>query len=253
MNSKYGYCKFGKKCGKIHFSDVCEKIDCTGRYCDRRHPIPCFFFEKYKMCKFGTYCSYKHTRQTTLSERKDMEKEVESLKMEVVELKTKVNELTNALENVNKSMKEIAESAKSVETRVEPAEENKPTNDCEKEERNVGEEKTPSDIIRENSEHFYCDKCEFSSKTSRGLNIHIAKLHTKVAKYDGKLYSVEKNRKTGYFELFCFICDFKCVYYIEAPHSQERHWLKMREHFQQKHDYIKIENFTEQRHKIGRT
>merc|ERR1712129_664721 len=137
-------------------------------------------------------------------------KEVESLKMEVVELKTKVNELTNALENVNKSMKEIAESAKSVEARVEPAEENKPT--------------------------IYCDKCEFSSKTSRGLNIHIAKLHTKVAKYDGKLYSVEKNQKTGYFELFCFICDFKCVYYIEAPHSQERHWLKMREHFQQKHD-----------------
>ena len=40
---------------------------------------------------------------------------------------------------------------------------------------------------------------------------------------------------------------------LESQYSQERHWLQMKEHFQQKHDFMKIENFTEQEHKVRKT
>ena len=36
QRSKYGFCKFGKKCDKIHFTDICEENDkCKEKYCDK--------------------------------------------------------------------------------------------------------------------------------------------------------------------------------------------------------------------------
>ena len=45
QNGKYGHCKFGKKCDKIHFTDVCEQNEsCKENFCDKRHPVRCYFF-----------------------------------------------------------------------------------------------------------------------------------------------------------------------------------------------------------------
>ena len=49
MNSKYGYCRFGKKCSKIHFTDICEDNGkCKEKYCDKRHPLACFISKSIK-------------------------------------------------------------------------------------------------------------------------------------------------------------------------------------------------------------
>ena len=61
QNGKYGYYKFGKKCDKIHLTDVCDENENWKEiFCDNRHPLSLIFFEKFRRCKFGTFCSYSH-------------------------------------------------------------------------------------------------------------------------------------------------------------------------------------------------
>ena len=113
--SKYGFCKKGKYCDKIHFNDTCNMPLCTGEMCDKRHPVTCFYFDTYGMCKFGSFCAYFHfetkckdeTEETTAKESKDvvtdMENKVNSLIVEVTELKTVVKNLTSKLEKLEET------------------------------------------------------------------------------------------------------------------------------------------------------
>ena len=72
-----------KKCDKIHFTDVCEQNEnCKEKFCDKRHPVRCFFFEKLRMCKFGTFCSYIHI----VSAEEQLKLGVEKLKKEILSL-----------------------------------------------------------------------------------------------------------------------------------------------------------------------
>ena len=77
--AKYGFCKFGKGCEKIHFTDTCENPYCNGWQCDKRHPVSCFYFDKFGRCKFGSYCSYKHKE----NREKILEEEVLILKKDI--------------------------------------------------------------------------------------------------------------------------------------------------------------------------
>ena len=111
LNSKYGFCKYGKCCDKIHLTDECKNLlKCTEKYCDKRHPQVCFYFEKYGRCKFNSDCSYSHhdtnikeiSQKTTFSE---IEEEVVKLKHDVVSLEEKVGHLILEIEKI-KSFKD---------------------------------------------------------------------------------------------------------------------------------------------------
>ena len=48
QNAKYGCGKRGKKCDQIHLTDICEKNElCREKFCDKWHPIGCFYYKKY--------------------------------------------------------------------------------------------------------------------------------------------------------------------------------------------------------------
>ena len=96
-NVKYGFCKFGKICDKIHFTDVCEENEnCKEKFCDKRQPVRCSFFEKFQMCKFGTFCSYSHI----VNAEEKLKSEVEKLKREVVSLQIRNRQLETKLQNL---------------------------------------------------------------------------------------------------------------------------------------------------------
>ena len=77
QHAKYVFCKYGKKCVQIHFTDICEENElCSEKYCDKRYPISFFYFKKYWKCKFGEYYSYNH--QVKVEE--NLEKQVKKLK-----------------------------------------------------------------------------------------------------------------------------------------------------------------------------
>ena len=57
---KFGYCKHGDACRKLHLKEVCESTD----NCRKRHPALCRYFSNYGRCKFHL-CAYKHIRNET--------------------------------------------------------------------------------------------------------------------------------------------------------------------------------------------
>ena len=195
--AKYGFCKFGKGCEKIHFTDTCENPYCNGWQCDKRHPVSCFYFDKFGRCKFGSYCSYKH--------KENREKILEE---EVLILKKDIKKLTEIVEEMSEKIKAFEESDernhKHDETRVEVVEieesyskeEDKSLSkthndaadktlegDAETEGHyDLEEEKTLEDIIRENSDsgkdfEFNCKQCEFRTDCNASLENHLESEH----------------------------------------------------------------------------
>ena len=276
INSKYGFCKFGNRCNKIHFTDTCDDKKCTGWRCDKRHPDNCFYFEKFRRCKFGSFCSYRHEE----NEEAKLKAEVASLKLEVFEMNKNIEELKKVIATLEQKVvakvpaNETLEEEVIMETNQSMGEEaiietNEPmeeeplmeTNELER------EDKTLEDIIRENSESetsyqfqcercefktdcddsfenhlgnehniFSCDKCDFLANSLKGLKIHKAKKHTKVSECDGKLYSLVRS-DVG-FDAECYICGFKGILHIY------QHKSTLKKHFKEKHDYISEEDYT---------
>ena len=96
FNSKYGFCQYGKTCDKIHFTDICENSQaCQERYYDKRHPVRCYYFDRYNKYKFGHFCSYFHAE----TKEQKLEKMVSKLKIEISDLKLKNIDLQ---EKINK-------------------------------------------------------------------------------------------------------------------------------------------------------
>ena len=62
--NKYGYCKFQEKCKRLHIKETCENnASCTNiqNYL-KRHPKVCKLYDLDKSCRFGSDCSYLHTK-----------------------------------------------------------------------------------------------------------------------------------------------------------------------------------------------
>ena len=72
FNSKYGFCKFGRKCDKIHVSDICKILRYYCNKCDKRHPSVCYYCRNDKMGKLSTFCSYKHEYPSDNSEERQV-------------------------------------------------------------------------------------------------------------------------------------------------------------------------------------
>ena len=106
LKSKYGFCKYGRKCDKIHFTEICENVKgCSGYQCDKWHPIACYYFEKYNnnMCKFNSFCSYRHHTDIVHIEKNKLKKEVKKLKDELAYLKLKVSLMPTKLDLIEKN------------------------------------------------------------------------------------------------------------------------------------------------------
>ena len=108
QNSKYSYCKYGKKCDKIHFTDVCEINENWGeKYYDKRHPFRCHFFDKFGRCKFGTFCAYWHCESTV----NILEREVSNLLKEITVLKFDNNKLQEKISALKTNRNETCKNS----------------------------------------------------------------------------------------------------------------------------------------------
>ena len=224
LKNKYGYCKFGKFCKSKHENNECEKEVCEKWNCDKRHPKDCWWFSRFRRCKFSN-CAYKHGKSET--KERELEKKLSELKTKESELEEKVSELNKevlllkcTVENMAKKLEKLPEKEVVTESDID-------------EKVLEGESNTLEEIIRANSERFHCDKCEFSSRTPRGLKIHDAKTHTKASEYEGKLYTAVKNKETRYYDMTCNICGFTGIMSMWKD--------QMKDHFKEKHDFVNFE------------
>ena len=101
--SKFGYCKFGKKCrNDICAFNYCDKV----KFCKKRHPRKCYYFCAYGYCKFGCDCQFKHENEAVKDTRRlvdDNEKcreENKNLKIELSEISEKCEKVKVELDKV---------------------------------------------------------------------------------------------------------------------------------------------------------
>ena len=60
MFDKFGFCKWGSNCNKIHLKETCLLEECENKSrCQKRHPRPCKYTER-GFCKYGDSCRFDH-------------------------------------------------------------------------------------------------------------------------------------------------------------------------------------------------
>ena len=104
--NKFGYCRNGDKCAKLHLTEKCLKEDCDVRKCNKRHPRPCKFYQDKGYCKFNSSCKYDHRQPKNVidlnSKIDTLEKQNEMLKSLIIEQNVTISSL-------------IVENSKSIE------------------------------------------------------------------------------------------------------------------------------------------
>ena len=89
--NKYGYCKHGDMCRKLHVNDICENSSCKIICCLKRHPKHCKFYANYKRCKFDP-CAFLHVENMN---------SFEYLKKENENILLKINDIDNSLKSLD--------------------------------------------------------------------------------------------------------------------------------------------------------
>ena len=113
--NKFGYCKFGNKCFRIHENKLCENVGCEVEKCPLRHPRMCRFFLDYNYCKFGTFCRFKHEANA----KGEALKEIEKLKRNLEIIKQEIVEKENEIEIREDQIKKLEAKNKDLETENE--------------------------------------------------------------------------------------------------------------------------------------
>ena len=89
--NKFGYCKHGAMCRKLHVNDICENSSCKIICCLKRHPKHCKFYANYKRCKFDP-CAFLHVENMN---------SFEYLKKENENILLKINDIDNSLKSLD--------------------------------------------------------------------------------------------------------------------------------------------------------
>ncbi len=113
--NKFGHCKDGRFCGKRHLNDVCERTSCEISNCPLRHPRPCIYFDIYKECRFGKYCSLAHASKET--EKDNLFEEITSLRIEGNCLRSKIEQVEKLHNDKGKEIDDIFSEIKSLKNR----------------------------------------------------------------------------------------------------------------------------------------
>ena len=91
--NKFGYCKFGNMCRKVHHLETCENYYCENvKTCHKRHPRKCYYYCASGYCKFGVDCGFKHGNDI---DRKTQVHDDLKIKGENLKLKTDLTELND--------------------------------------------------------------------------------------------------------------------------------------------------------------
>ena len=185
MFYKFGYCKFKQSCNKDHVKEECR----SGIYCEQiktcalRHPKMCKRIILEGLCQFGEKCAYSHYRRPNLQGEgnENVQEEVNSLKAEVNTLKNTLKMLISIREESEHMQSYIRDIKVEIHILTTNNRElNEKLNNLQKD---IFREKDSNcDLeflkqvsespIKNNSEQFKCDKCNYTGKTSVSLKKH---------------------------------------------------------------------------------
>ena len=205
--NKFGHCKYRETCRLRHFEEKCENKFCEIENCPLRHPKNCRYFQQFRRCKFGDYCSFAHKIEDFGRKDETLENEVKTCaaKIDAIEkvLEKKscdtgrmldvlehqnvvIAALKESLIDSNLKLTNMEEKIDMLSTNVAKLEENaggfeipidEITNENFSSEKNLGNK--PFRQIKpaiENLKH-PCNLCENIFETERGLKNHVRSNH----------------------------------------------------------------------------
>ena len=180
-----GYCSYRTKCRYQHYEQVCPKTVCREHECKKRHPVLCKFREN---CKFHrkAICSFKHIAHTNdknekaKSENPNSDEAVDKLLEENRILVREVEDLKAKNKMLEAKLKRFVASMHDKEIELI-------------------DDKVSHETVEQTEEicMYVCEKCDFRTNSTAGLNTHISVKHT------------TKNLKNNTIKLFlCDHCNF---------------------------------------------
>lgn len=195
---KFGYCKFNMQCRFKHNSEICENVSCTVTNCDKRHPVECWWYNRFGRCKF-TYCAYSHPSKvdfkTKIAELEKMIKEKETeMKIQIAKineikevLKEKENKMNIQIEKINKikegsKEKELEERIKHLEKFVLILQDKVESKEFDEYMKGTWEKDISGwgildPLVRRPSLEIKCDQCDYVGRNSARLKKHIEVKH----------------------------------------------------------------------------
>ena len=102
MYNKFGYCRFGVKCFRKHYSEVCHQLEACNltKTCEKRHPKNCRKYHTEKGCRFGSECDYNHKLNKDLGKHCDCQAKIDILEKIVTDMANKIINQESELENM---------------------------------------------------------------------------------------------------------------------------------------------------------
>ena len=165
---KFGHCKFGDTCTKLHVKEECEDVIT----CSLRHPRDCKYYRDYSRCKFSDWCSYKHIIN---SNSKDQTKEILE----------KLNNLEKTMKDKDLIINILIEKIKNLEDKILANEEtfNKTTET---------EDLELNTTFMNPSFRFPCEQSDFVTKNKGGLQVHVRAKHKEISNPQSESLVLEK-------------------------------------------------------------
>lgn len=157
---------------RLHVDENCDDIICEIAICMKRHPRKCFFFEVYRMCKFGKYCRYEHGNIVK-------DREVEAIvNREIVKSKIKFDSIEEEINNIKAEIDKLSKENEMLRRNIDNL---KKSSSSENDQ--VGE--VNETIYDDSKKDFKCDICDFKARSKSGLKIHSNSKHNKITPIDG--------------------------------------------------------------------
>ena len=180
--NQFGYCKFKDLCKRKHVIEICEIDSCDQSECEKRHPKICIYFKRYKMCKFGKFCKYKHATFESDFE-KNLKKEFCDLKNRMEALERTVIEKNDKIEKLSSELLNLKENLEKNKANIDTIEEEQMENSID-----ILDATFVNPFLENNG-----GQSDFAAKNKHGLKIHKSAKHTNKNKNDIEIEEVTLN------------------------------------------------------------
>ena len=92
---------------RLHKNKLCENNNCNIQDCPLRHPKFCRYLGKFKHCKFGTFCWFRHYGiEATEREPRKYDEEIDNLKSKIDDYDSKIKEKEKEIKILDKMLSE---------------------------------------------------------------------------------------------------------------------------------------------------
>ena len=199
---KFGFCRNGDRCKRVHLKEVCSNRECDSRKCNKRHPRPCKFFRDNDFCKFNSECSFSHKLPKYVEDQnvkmEAMERKTGNLQKQIIDQNETIRILRNQLfesqkREVDRLQKQINDLKAKNDEKKKALKNLNEMIDCQNEDGELEEESEERDVELEEDVEVWSRDERLASLKKKGLNKFETKLVTNLFTLEEEVQKIRSN------------------------------------------------------------